>query len=296
MLFGGYVGAVLHLATAGQRATLAIRDEAVDTYAGGGALDGAINAVGPAPTTGVDPGTTPIPASTCFTLPTGTMDNTTQVTVTCQPRSGSGVRPQASANQPVQAVLAMSANASEGVALTGSANVTVQGAVAANKRIVAPVGARLASTGVISATDCTLAAGTSPACTTAAAPAPPLLPEPAAYPGVVTSLPSCPPSGSPPLVRLVPGTYLSLVALQAVFDCTSTVVWFTPGRYYFDFRESPSTHELVIGSGDVVVGGAAAGWTPRDNGCGLRPLSDRRIPDRVRMRHHPAGGRAGVRR
>ena len=105
MLFGVFVGVVLQFAATGQRTTLVVRDEAMRTYAGGGALDGAINQVRTTLTTG----TAPAGPSTCFTLPSGLLDNPSAVTVTCQPRAGSGADlGGGTASQPDQAVLALS--------------------------------------------------------------------------------------------------------------------------------------------------------------------------------------------
>ena len=73
MIFGVYVGTVLQFASTGQRTAGTVRDEATDTYAGGGAIDGAINAIRGTTGTGVDPGTaSPPAASPCFYLARGT--------------------------------------------------------------------------------------------------------------------------------------------------------------------------------------------------------------------------------
>ena len=61
------------------------------------------------------------------------------------------------------------------------------------------------------------------------------------------------------LVTLQPGTYQSAAALNTALTCP--VVWLRPGTYYFDFRDA-GTHELTVGTGTVVVGGAPSGWTP----------------------------------
>ncbi|MDQ1604563.1 MAG: hypothetical protein QOE01_2408, partial [Actinomycetota bacterium] len=44
MIFGAWIGVVLQFAATGQDITGSVRAEATNTYSGGGALDGAINA------------------------------------------------------------------------------------------------------------------------------------------------------------------------------------------------------------------------------------------------------------
>jgi len=253
MVFGLIIGVVLQFATTGQRITLSVRDEAMSTYAGGGALDGAINAV----RSNLSQGTQAAGASTCFTIPANQLDNPSPVAVTCTPRSGSGTSiGGGTASQPSQAVLTRSANPAEGVVLEAGASVPFQGDVAARSLVSVPAGASLSSTDSVTA-GTTCVGTTSPACTVATAPADP------GWSGPDTS--STPLKGAPPacaaLVTLTPGIYRSAANLQTVLNCAGAVVWFQPGTYFFDFTDLV-THELVIGAGDVVVGGAPSGWTP----------------------------------
>lgn len=259
MVFGVYVGAVLQFAAAGQRSTVLVQEEATSTYAGGGGIDAAINQVSGSLSTGVDPGTaTPPAASTCFTLPAGELGNPTPITVSCQPRSGSGGYLGGLSSQPGQSVLAVSGHASEGVVLTAAARVKTTGSVYANRLLNVPTGATLTSAPAeVKAGTCTVAGTSTPPCVTSTVPSAPSWPGPTAYPQVVTSTPAC----TSPVVALSPGTYLSRVDLQDVLDCGNTVVWFQPGVYYFDFRGGGS-RELVVGNNDVVVGGTPSGWTP----------------------------------
>ncbi|MDQ1621414.1 MAG: hypothetical protein QOE19_3983, partial [Actinomycetota bacterium] len=164
MIFGVYIGVVLQFAAVGQRTTTSVRNEATSTYAGGGAIDGAINAVRAATGTGVDPGTAvPPAASSCFTLPAGQLDNPTPIDVTCQPRQGSGGDPPAALqSQPAQAVLARSINAGEGVTLT-SGTLAAQGRVLVKQGLRVPGTSTLQSTGLnaaVQAGSCALATGT----------------------------------------------------------------------------------------------------------------------------------------
>ncbi len=274
MVFGVYVGIVLEFSTTGQRSTLSVRDEGAATYAAGGALEGAINEVAGSSTVGVDPGTSSPPVSSpCFTLPAGELDNPAPITVECQPRENSGAVAGSPASQPGQALLALSGHPAEGVALTGSADVSTDGSVHANRLLDVPGGARLTSSTEIKAGTCSVAGTATPACVTGPVPGDPGWGGPTTYPEVVTSLPSC--SGR--VARLDPGTYLSRTNLQRVINCANTVVWFTPGVYYFDFRDG--NRELVIGNGDVVVGGTPSGWVPGTTPSNALPVPTAANPD-----------------
>jgi hypothetical protein len=256
MVFGSWLGIVLQFAAAGQRTTVSVRAEATSTYAGGGALDGAINAA----RSSLSVGTQAVGSTTCFTLPAGSLDNATAVTVTCDPRAGSGAPlGGGSASQPDGSVLALSTDATEGVSVAAASVLPTLGDVLANKRVTVPAGATLTSSGSVGGLTCSTAGTVTPACTVAAAgtatdPAW-AAPSTASTP-IRATLPACATT-----VSLSPGIYRSAAALQTVLNCASAVVWFQPGTYFFDFRDA-GTHELTVGAGDVVVGGAASGWTP----------------------------------
>ncbi|HEX7188654.1 MAG TPA: hypothetical protein VF423_10565, partial [Actinomycetes bacterium] len=273
MIFGSWVGVVLQFAATGQRTTVSVRAEATSTYSAGGALEGAINAA----RSDLSVGSLASGTTTCFTLPTGSLDNPTPVTVTCQPRSGSGSPlGGASTSQPADAVLALSTNTSEGVAVTTGSALPTQGSVLVNKLLTVPAGATLTSSAGIRAGTCPTTGTVNPSCTVAAAgtAVDPSWPGPAITPAstLVTSLPSC---GT--VVALSPGIYRSASALQTVLGCPSAVVWFRPGTYFFDFRDAGS-HELSVGAGDVVVGGAASGWTPGTTAASAVPYPTAATP------------------
>lgn len=93
MVFGLLIGVVLQFAATGQRTTLSVRDDATNTYSGGGAVDGAINML--SQTANIAQGLGGAPCSS-FTLPasTGTalaLDNASGVVVSCTPLPLSGV-------------------------------------------------------------------------------------------------------------------------------------------------------------------------------------------------------------
>ncbi len=247
MVFGAWVGVVLQFAEAGQRTTVTVRAEATNTYAGGGSNEGAINAA----RSTLSVGTQAAGPTTCFTLPAGALDNPTAVTVTCDPRAGSGSPVGGgSASQPDGSVLALSTDATEGVAVAAASSLPTQGDVLANRRITVPAGATLTSSGSVRGLTCSTAGTVSPACTVAAAgtATDPAWPGPAT--ATTTLAATLPPCGT--VVSLSPGIYRSAAALQAVLGCAAAVVWFRPGTYFFDFRDA-GTHELTVGTGDVVV-------------------------------------------
>ena len=278
MVFGVLIGVVLQFASTGQRTTLSVREEATNTYAGGGALDGAINTVRSVLTSGVAPSG----ATTCFSLAAGVLGNPTSVSVSCEPRPTSGAPLGGStASQPGFAVTALSATAGEGVSVT-SGTTSLQGGAAINKALTVASGATLDSTGypVVAGTcppmpgsgtvkdSCTLGSGvTDPA-----------------YPGPDTSLavqqatlPACAAT-----VTLQPGIYRSASALQAVLNCNGATIVLGSGTYFFDFQDA-GTHELVFNGAaprnSVIVGGARSGTScvPGSPGVDLAFGGDSRL-------------------
>lgn len=258
MVFGLWIGVVLQFAATGQRSTLAMRDEAGATYSGGGALDGAINAV----RGNLSEGTQAAGASTCFTLPAGELDNASAVAVTCEPRAGSGAPlGGGAASQPDRAVIAVSTNPVQGVLVT-SGTTTVRGGVAVNRLLWVAPGATLDSSGY------PVEAGTCPppgvsgtvkdSCSVGGGVTAPSFPGPdtSATP-LQLALPGC-----APVVTLQPGIYRSASALQAVLNCNGSTIWFSPGTYFLDFQDAGS-HELQFAGGaprnSALVGGTRTG-------------------------------------
>jgi len=257
MVFGLLIGVVLQFATTGQRTTLTVRDEATSTYAGGGALDAAINKVRSTLTSGVAPSG----ATSCFSLPAGLLGNPTAVGVTCQPRPTSGAPLSGSTDsQPGFAVTALSATAGEGVSVT-SGTTTLKGGAAVNGALTVASGATLDSTGY------PVGAGTCPAsgsgavldsCTPGTGVSDPAYPGPSTATAVQhTALQAC---GA--TMTLQPGIYRSASALQAVLNCNGATIVLSSGTYFFDFQDG-GTHELVFDGGaprnSVIVGGARSG-------------------------------------
>lgn len=251
LAFGVLIGVVLQLAATGARTTVSVRDQGIDTYAGGGALDGAINLVRSDPTIGLAPAA----ASTCFTLPAGGLGNTSAVTVSCLPRSTSGAALGGStAAQPGYAVTALSGTATEGVTVT-SGTTTLQGGAAINKALTVALGATLDSTGYpVTAGSCLVLGTVKDACAPGGAVTDPGYPGPSTATAVQrTTLPACATT-----VTLQPGVYRSAAALQAVLSCTAATIVLATGTYYFDFQDA-STHELLFAGTGRLIGGAVSG-------------------------------------
>ena len=258
MVFGVYVGVVLQFSATGLRTMVTVRDVATGAYAGGGALDGAINAMRSAPTSGLAPAA----ALPCFTLPINELGNPRPITVTCPPRANSGAPLGGTPSQPGCAVTALSATASEGISVT-SGKTILQGGAQVNKRLTVPTGATLDSHNYpVEAGQCSVT-GTGKvldSCIAGGAVADPNYPEPNATAAVLrTTLPAC----GPATLSLQPGIYRSTAALQAVLDCNDTTIVLDTGTYFFDFNAAGS-HEVVFtgaARNSVLVGGARTGTT-----------------------------------
>lgn len=254
MLFAVWIGSVLQFAAADQRVGVTVSEEAAATYAGTGSIDAAVNAI----RTSLPTGTAAEGTTTCFTMPPGELDNTTAVSVTCNPTSTSGSAPS-SPSQPNRAVIALSTTAGEGVNVQ-SGTTTFQGGVAVNRTLTVASGATLDST------DYPVQAGTCPgagsgtvkdSCTTFGGIPDPGYAGPDTASAVEPALPGCAAT-----VTLQPGIYRSAAALQSVFNCSGATIVLATGTYFFDFRDA-GTHQLVFDGGSprnsVLIGGSVAG-------------------------------------
>ncbi len=257
LIFGLWIGTVLTFATASQRTTVLVRDEATSTYAGGGAIDGTINKV----RTSLSTGTTAAGASTCFTLPAGALDNTSSLAVTCDPVAGSGTS-VSSLSQPDKAILATSTVAGEGVTVA-SGNLRVKGSVSVNKTLTVPAGSTLDDTGYgVDAAVCTVAGTVTPACTTNSGVTTPSYGTPdLTAPTWRATLPSCGAS----TITLRPGLYTAGSALQTVLNCANAVIILASGTYWFDFTDAATANRALTFTGGVrgtsLIGGARLGAT-----------------------------------
>lgn len=256
MLFGIWIGSVLQFAATDQRIGASVADKTVATYSGNGAIDAAINAIRGSLSTGAAAqGTT-----TCFTLPSGALDNSTAVSVTCEPTATSA-SPATSSSQPSLGVVALSPRALEGV-VVASGTTSVRGGVAVNSALLVAPDATLDSTGY------PVTAGTCPGggmgtvkdgCTTIAGIADPDYAGPSTAPAAQPTLPACAAT-----VTLQPGIYRSAAALQAVLNCANATIVLSTGTYFFDFVDG-GTHEVVFNGGSPrnsrLIGGSVSGST-----------------------------------
>jgi hypothetical protein len=297
----------------------AIAPDRQATYAADGAVDLAVKYLDTHTAVGVDGGGTcgdPSSYGSVLTLPaSGTAPS---VTVQCQPVSGSGAVTGASgpgaggvtATTPSNAILTLGSGngepgpyntnaldsiggdpgyAERGVHVRrstsgGATPIVVGGSITSNSPVRAstsaagaPPSLSVTAGNTISARGgCEYVSG----CTTV-----PYTTAPTADPGypsrtpVLTArtVPVCP-TGT--LVKFLPGWYKSAAALNDLFaTCKNKDFWFSPGTYYFDFRDTgagtqcratsapaaTATHEWCIGSfiddRSVVLGGTpAGGW------------------------------------
>jgi hypothetical protein len=274
--FGLLAGTLLSLGTTSLRITASVRDDVAQTYAEDGALDGAINTLGPTTTSGVH-GTD---NASCFSLPAASVAGSSHafssnVAVRCLGRSGSAVTTAApvSGAQPAQAVLTGASNTSEGVNLTAG-SVDVLGNVVAKSRVSVPADSSLGVSGTLTSPTCTLAgtlhADTNQCNTTTTATdpgasdlswAPPGLGTSASpssqYPAPVDVLPSCAST-----VTFSPASFYSAAALSALFaGCPSATFVFQPGVYLFDFQDAGASAArawTIASAATTVVGGALA--------------------------------------
>lgn len=289
--------ALITLADTGQRTTVAIRDQGYEVYAASGAIDAAVTAVRGSTSQGGDPAT----GGSC--TPTSIVLNGVPTTVSCTGRPGSGtggVGVVSPANSPSNAVLVLAArtgaNAEPGL-LQGSNNVlTVGGAVVSTSTVEAPAGvlnvlgavrARGACGATVVATPVTDRAcslNNQPIVTAAGATMTSTDPD---YPMAAGTPsrprpPDNPPAGCAPgstgarFVVFEPGSYSSAAEMNRIFtECASSVFWFKPGNYYFDFKDQgagTSTVWNVTGKDTQLVGGTPARWsTPTPTAGGPRP-------------------------
>jgi hypothetical protein len=221
------------------------------------------------------------------------------VAVTCTPKPDSGVAgglvPVSNSNKPGWALLTLGTDAGEpGIGQSGNNLFWIRGKVQSNSTITIggnacpenpqpPVAGSncseiyqtaTASPPVIAAGACTgrIVSTGSVSCDTGAKAVDPGdagLPTTAAYaqPSISgaesRTAPACG-SGTASTVSLEPGVYTDSAPLNALMSCTSKVILFTPGTYFFDFRNGGSgSHVWKIDNKDTtVVGGTPNGWSP----------------------------------
>jgi Tfp pilus assembly protein PilX len=280
------VTAVLALADASMRNTVAVRDQAADSATADGAAKVAINALRSGTYNTATGGN-------CFTVGTSlTVPNVSQATgkapdsavVTCAPDSttsavSTGVAIN-SQNKPGSAILALTTSPAEhglDIKVSGNGTLKVKGRVAVKQDINVQQGTLQVDGGVVSHA-CVGSITSTPAAICNAASSDsrfddPNYPVPTA-PATPRTVPACPGNGK--VVTFSPGLYDSadindLNNLTKSNGCKDAIFYFTHGTYYFDF---PQNKPWVINTG-YVVGGTATltdGVAPTIPGACASPI------------------------
>jgi Tfp pilus assembly protein PilX len=269
------VTAVLGLADASMRGTLALRDQAAETATAEGAAQVAINTLRTNTYTGAT-------GTTCFTggstlsvanvsKATGQPADSASVDCALDTSTSSTVSTVAinSSNKPGNAILALTTSTAEHglyLKVSGNGALKVKGNVAVKQDIDVDQGSLAMQSGTVVAHSCTGTITSSPAAvcnasSTDARFADPRYPAPTATPTPQT-VPSCPGDGK--VVNFTPGLYDSgdindLNNLTKSNGCRDAIFHFTPGTYYFDF---PANKPWVINTGYVVGGTFATDFNP----------------------------------
>jgi hypothetical protein len=261
-LFGLSIAAILTFAETGFRTAASVHTTAEQQYSADAAVEGAINAI----RKDVGVGKEAAAPSECFSLvaPASQL-NARPVTVQCQGRPGSGATtaPLGGGSLPVNSVLALPTHASEGVVLSAGASPLVSGDVLSKVSRTVPAGSSLTVQGSLT---CRTASGTgvvTASTTDCPAAVPPTATDPGYAPPIVNApapavLPAC---TAGPTVTMLPGTYRSAAALNALTGggCTGKTFHLTPGVYYFEFTDIGTHQWLVNDPTAQVVGGTLTG-------------------------------------
>ena len=258
------IAAVISLASANLRATVAVRSQATETAGADGAAQAAINQLRRDLYTGA---TTCLGASNQLALPnfyqpaSGPADS---AVVTCDPdtETSIGVINQ---TRPAAALMTLGSTETADIKINGAGTVRFGGDVyAMGKLNVDQKDTELQVLGNVRAVgDCTgkaivteLSPGTMPVvCKTAMANPDPNYANPPAAPATPTTPPAC-----SARMEFQPGLYNNRDALQTAFNCPEPVLFdFRPGIYYFSWLNGgPATNNIVEISKGTLIGGALA--------------------------------------
>jgi hypothetical protein len=286
------VGVVLQYSYTSEQNTTVTTIVNKTVYAGDGLADDSVRQLATSQYSGI----APYSQSPCFPT-TEAINGVTGGAVSCTARTNSGTISSSVINgEPKQAVLALSANASEGTAQAANSTAIVQGDIAAGPSMTQGSGSTVTTLGSVTAgTSCAVSGVVTPLpfCPTAqpgdpandatyggsAANAASQWGLPASFP--VTNN-SAAPACTTPLVTINPGSYNTKSQIQNLLNCPNAVIWFKPGQYYFDFLDaSPTSHELIFDgatTGSVLVGGSASGWTPGTTAASAVPFPTAAAP------------------
>ncbi|MEU4253811.1 hypothetical protein AB0F15_41110 [Amycolatopsis sp. NPDC026612] len=260
------LGALLSFADTSVRTTVNLRDQAASAYTADGALQAGINAIRTSTFTGAA-GEHCFGGSDTLTLPNFGGTGSAAVSCTADPAKVQIQCPSLSVcNRPGSAILTLGTGGEDGLNIqqpTGS-SFKVHGVVYSNSNIRVVNGALETNTAVYARGACSGTIRSTPAASCGyggsslgADPgyAPALTSVPPHQP-----LPACTRAGS--LITFLPGSYDDAAGLSAMMSssskCKDSTWWFTPGTYYFDFRNSAAVRPPSLPGGDDV-------WTV-DNG------------------------------
>ncbi|MEV6824721.1 hypothetical protein [Amycolatopsis sp. NPDC051102] len=260
------LGALLSFADTSIRTTVNLRDQAASAYTADGALQAGINAIRNSTFTGAA-GEHCFGASDTLSLPDFGSGGSAAVSCTADPAKVSIQCPSLSVcNRPGSAILTLGTGGEDGLNIqqpTGS-SFKVHGIVYSNSNINVVNGSLDTNTAVYARGGCAGTIHSSPAAACGYGGS--SLGADPGYASVLTSvppyrtLPACTKAGS--LITFQPGYYDDAAGLSAMMSssskCKDSTWWFTPGAYYFDFRNSAAVRPPSLPGGDDV-------WTV-DNG------------------------------
>jgi hypothetical protein len=294
------IGAIASNADTSIRSTQALRDVRSLNYALDAGVAGAIQAIRPDLTQGVAPGfTNGTNLCSNYNAPT---TNGAAVTVTCVGEQGvqgqfdSGAfTPTVNGNNIPPVALQTTGNASEpGVNLDANGDFRIHGSVQSTSDIRActnsgftkcsggSTGATLSVEGTVVAANCiggiktygppyppgTLDSSLKSCPNGTPSSVPSYLPDFSTSPptGLSGAIPTCA-QATGNLLRMPTGLYSDVTKLNALTggSCTNKIIWFPPGKYFFNFTNAGAHEWDFADSSDRVVGGTPFGWTADAN-------------------------------
>jgi Tfp pilus assembly protein PilX len=281
-VFSLWLSSLLPFSSTGLRLSKTVEDQRNVVYAADAAIEAAINALRPSN------------GAACATPMAATpLVNGLNATVACAGGASGSGPPVNVNNRPGQALLTLSRSVAEvGIAKSvGSTNLKVHGGVFSNSNIAASgtitvekgdIKARTGCSGISLAPTTTTTTPTYTSnCTLGTTIDPtgddPKFVSPVAWRPAVDTPPPAPlvrPCTN--MVKVEPGTYNDVNVLNAWTNenpCRGSLIWFSPGAYYFNFTNAGSHIWTVAdpgNSGLVVVAGTPKGWNAL-GGPSVRP-------------------------
>ena len=269
-----FVGGVLTYSQASLRTTVAIRNQTSAAYAADGAIQLAINALRKDAFGGLSGQCLSTSGSWLLSslFPGANGSTSASALVTCNPDPGNATAggPTSSNTSPGSALLTLGTGAGgeDGLYINSNAGaINIRGGVFSNSTIAAPKGG-LVNTGINPTSTYTIARG---ACSGSISPTPTcnystadtrgsdpglLSPHGATYDPPTAStangvIGAC--VGSTTYQLVTPGRFTSAAALNATTGCSTGIVNFAPGTYYFDFNDAGS-HVWNVKNTYVIAG------------------------------------------